>query len=166
MSTASGLSWGAAWKIARRDLNARFKGLRLLLVCIFLGTAALAAIGTLTAAMRSLTSDLYRKAIGVRTEGSICHPDTPPLPGRIAVQTDHHIHPFKDAGIDHRLGSGSKLLGRLKDEPQVCGGFENAIGESLRDSKNDGGVRIVATGVTLAFDFGSVFAPVVSLGDG
>ena len=40
-----------AWRIARRDLNARFRGLRLLLVCIFLGTAALAAIGTLTTAI-------------------------------------------------------------------------------------------------------------------
>ncbi|WP_299193512.1 FtsX-like permease family protein [uncultured Erythrobacter sp.] len=50
--TAShGLNWSAAWQIARRDLNARFKGLRLLLVCIFLGTAALAAIGTLTASI-------------------------------------------------------------------------------------------------------------------
>ncbi|MEM6858286.1 MAG: ABC transporter permease, partial [Pseudomonadota bacterium] len=46
-----GLSWGDAWALARRDLNARFKGLRLLLVCIFLGTAALAAIGTLTASI-------------------------------------------------------------------------------------------------------------------
>lgn len=45
------LTWAKAWRIARRDLNARFKGLRLLLVCIFLGTAALAAIGTLTAAI-------------------------------------------------------------------------------------------------------------------
>ena len=45
------MSWSAAWRIARRDLNARFKGLRLLLVCIFLGTAALAAIGTLTASI-------------------------------------------------------------------------------------------------------------------
>lgn len=45
------LSWSTAWAIARRDLNARFRGLRLLLVCIFLGTAALAAIGTLTAAI-------------------------------------------------------------------------------------------------------------------
>ena len=51
MSTAQGLSWSGAWNIARRDLNARFRGLRLLLVCIFLGTAALAAIGTLTAAI-------------------------------------------------------------------------------------------------------------------
>ncbi len=45
------MNWGTAWRIARRDLNARFKGLRLLLVCIFLGTAALAAIGSLTAAI-------------------------------------------------------------------------------------------------------------------
>ena len=45
------MSWTEAWRIARRDLNARFKGLRLLLVCLFLGTGALAAIGTLTAAI-------------------------------------------------------------------------------------------------------------------
>jgi len=58
MSTdANGLGWGDAWRLARRDLNARFKGLRLLLVCIFLGTAALAAIGTLTASIeRELAS--------------------------------------------------------------------------------------------------------------
>lgn len=56
-SAPGGLSWGGAWRIARRDLNARFRGLRLLLVCIFLGTAALAAIGTLTAAIeRELAS--------------------------------------------------------------------------------------------------------------
>ncbi|MEM6267281.1 MAG: FtsX-like permease family protein, partial [Pseudomonadota bacterium] len=50
-SIAGHLTWAGAWQIARRDLNARFKGLRLLLVCIFLGTGALAAIGTLTASI-------------------------------------------------------------------------------------------------------------------
>ena len=45
------MSWGQAWRIARRDLHARFRGLRLLLVCLFLGTAALTAIGSLTAAI-------------------------------------------------------------------------------------------------------------------
>ncbi|MBO6767748.1 MAG: FtsX-like permease family protein [Erythrobacter sp.] len=45
------MSWATAWRIARRDLNARFRGLRLLLVCLFLGTGALAAIGSLTAAI-------------------------------------------------------------------------------------------------------------------
>ena len=39
------LSWPAAWRIARRDLHRRFRGLRLLLVCLFLGVGALAAQG-------------------------------------------------------------------------------------------------------------------------
>ena len=51
------ISWGTAWTIARRDLSARFRGLRLLLVCLFLGVGALAAIGTLTGAIgKELTS--------------------------------------------------------------------------------------------------------------
>lgn len=56
-NTGTSMGWAGAWQIARRDLNARFKGLRLLLVCIFLGTGALAAIGTLTASIeRELAS--------------------------------------------------------------------------------------------------------------
>lgn len=47
----SPLLWSAAWRIARRGLDWRFKGLRLLLVCLVLGVAALAAIGTLTGAI-------------------------------------------------------------------------------------------------------------------
>ena len=51
------LPWSTAWRIARRDLSARFRGLRLLLVCLFLGTGALAAIGTLTGSIeRELAS--------------------------------------------------------------------------------------------------------------
>lgn len=41
--------WATAWRLARRGLDWKFRGLRLLLVCLVLGTAALAAIGTLTA---------------------------------------------------------------------------------------------------------------------
>ncbi|MFC3102108.1 ABC transporter permease [Altererythrobacter lauratis] len=47
------LGWAAAWRIARRDLHRQFRGLRLLLVCLFLGVGALAAIGSLTSAIRS-----------------------------------------------------------------------------------------------------------------
>lgn len=43
------LSWSVCWSIARRDLHASFRGLRLLFVCLFLGVATLAAIGSLTA---------------------------------------------------------------------------------------------------------------------
>jgi putative ABC transport system permease protein len=58
------LPLGTAWRIARRDLNARFRGLRLLLVCIFLGTAALAAIGTLTAAIESELASSGQELLG------------------------------------------------------------------------------------------------------
>ncbi len=46
------LSWPAAWRISRRDLHRRFRGLKLLLACLFLGVGALAAIGSLTSAIR------------------------------------------------------------------------------------------------------------------
>lgn len=62
MSTA--LPWRTAWAIARRDLNARFKGLRLLLVCLFLGTGAIAAIGTLTSAIESELATRGQELLG------------------------------------------------------------------------------------------------------
>lgn len=43
--------WTLAWRLARRELNLRFRGLRLLLACLFLGVGALAAIGSLTRAI-------------------------------------------------------------------------------------------------------------------
>jgi putative ABC transport system permease protein len=46
------------WRIARRDLSARIRGLRLLAVCLFLGVATLAAIGSLTA---GIASELSRR---------------------------------------------------------------------------------------------------------
>ncbi|MGN6499608.1 MAG: ABC transporter permease, partial [Tsuneonella sp.] len=58
------LPWSAAWALARRDLNARFKGLRLLLVCLFLGAGALAAIGSLTAAIESELATRGRVLLG------------------------------------------------------------------------------------------------------
>ena len=54
----------AAWGIARRDLSARFAGLRLLLVCLFLGVGALAAIGSLTGAIRSQLEAEGRTILG------------------------------------------------------------------------------------------------------
>ncbi|RJY08965.1 ABC transporter permease [Aurantiacibacter aquimixticola] len=46
------MNWARAWGIARRDLSSGFRGLRLLLVCLFLGVGALAAIGSLTSAIQ------------------------------------------------------------------------------------------------------------------
>lgn len=45
---ANGPNLAALWRIARRDLSTRIRGLRLLAICLFLGVATLAAIGSLT----------------------------------------------------------------------------------------------------------------------
>lgn len=51
-------SLATLWRIARRDLSARFRGLRLLAICLFLGVATLAAIGSLTA---GISDELSRR---------------------------------------------------------------------------------------------------------
>lgn len=58
------LPWAAAWRIARRDLSARFKGLRLLLVCLFLGVGAIATIGTLTGSIERELASRGREILG------------------------------------------------------------------------------------------------------
>ena len=56
--------WRLAARIARRDLNRSLRGLRLLFLCIFLGVATLAAIGSLTAAITSEIDDRGRILLG------------------------------------------------------------------------------------------------------
>ncbi|MXO98249.1 FtsX-like permease family protein [Altererythrobacter xixiisoli] len=58
------LPLATAWRIARRDLNGRFRGLRLLLICLFLGVGALSAIGTLTAAIQGELSGRGQEMLG------------------------------------------------------------------------------------------------------
>lgn len=58
------LPWRTAWTIARRDLSARFKGLRLLLVCLFLGVGAIAATGTLTGSIERELTGRGREILG------------------------------------------------------------------------------------------------------
>lgn len=72
---AGAISWRTAWMIARRDLHRRFRGLRLLLVCLFLGVGALAAIGSLTANIRSELQDRGREILGGDIEVEIWQRD-------------------------------------------------------------------------------------------
>ena len=72
------LPLSTAWAIARRDLNARFRGLRLLLVCIFLGTAALAAIGTLTSAIERELASSGQELLGGDLEVEVWQRDLRP----------------------------------------------------------------------------------------
>ncbi|MFP5395170.1 MAG: ABC transporter permease [Alphaproteobacteria bacterium] len=72
------MGWRTAWTIARRDLSARFRGLRLLLVCLFLGVGALAAIGSLTGAIGKELSTRGRAILGGDVEISVWQRSTTP----------------------------------------------------------------------------------------
>jgi putative ABC transport system permease protein len=67
----SGLGWRAAWRIAWRDLSGGFRGLRLLFICLFLGVATLAAIGSLTAAITGELASRGQAILGGDIEISV-----------------------------------------------------------------------------------------------
>ncbi len=58
------MGWTQIWAIARRDLNGRFRGLRLLVICLFLGVATLATIGSLTSAITTELSSRGQVILG------------------------------------------------------------------------------------------------------
>ena len=68
---ADALPWRSAWALARRDLLHSLRGLRLLLVCLFLGTMALAAIGTLTGAIERELAVRGRALLGGDIEAAL-----------------------------------------------------------------------------------------------
>ncbi|WP_245647635.1 ABC transporter permease [Novosphingobium lentum] len=72
------LGWGSAWAIARRGLDWRFRGLRLLIACLVLGTAALAAIGTLTGAIQQELMGRGRVLLGGDVEVSVSQREAAP----------------------------------------------------------------------------------------
>lgn len=67
-----------AWTIARRDLRGRFVGLRLLIVCLFLGVATLAAIGSLTSAITDELANRGQSILGGDLEISVAQREATP----------------------------------------------------------------------------------------
>jgi putative ABC transport system permease protein len=63
--------WRGAWRIARRDLSGGLRGLRLLFICLFLGVATLAAIGSLTSAITGELASRGQAILGGDIEISI-----------------------------------------------------------------------------------------------
>jgi len=65
------LSLSKIWRISRRDMNAKIRGLRLLVVCLFLGVATLAAIGSLIAGISDELSSRGQTILGGDIEISL-----------------------------------------------------------------------------------------------
>lgn len=60
----SDLGWRQAWALARRDMVAGLRGLRLLFVCLLLGVTTLATIGSLSAAIQTELSSNGQAFLG------------------------------------------------------------------------------------------------------
>ncbi len=71
-------SLSTLWRIARRDLSGRFRGLRLLALCLFLGVATLAAIGSLTAGISDELSRRGQTILGGDLEISLAQREAMP----------------------------------------------------------------------------------------
>ncbi len=56
--------WRFAARLARRDFDLRLRGLRLLAICLFLGVATLAAIGSLSSSIRAEIADRGQEILG------------------------------------------------------------------------------------------------------
>lgn len=72
------LSLNAIWRISRRDLSARIRGLRLLAICLFLGVATLAAIGSLTDGIADELSKRGQTILGGDVEIGIAQREATP----------------------------------------------------------------------------------------
>jgi putative ABC transport system permease protein len=111
----STLGWAAAWRIARREFSAGFRGLRLLFLCLFLGVATLAAIGSLTAAITD--------EIGAR--GQVI------LGGDIEVEmTQRELDPANRASLS-QLGTLSETI-RMRAMARPVAGVDRSVLTELK----------------------------------
>ena len=95
-----------ALRLAIRDLRAGGHGLWLLLVCLFLGTAALAGIGSLSASITGALDDQSRQLLGGDLELRVSQ-------RRATVERRREYHAIVDrmmaAGVGHLLPSSEEL---------------------------------------------------------
>ncbi len=170
MNAGQRLPWRTIWQIARRDLNARFKGLRLLVLCIFLGTAALAAIGTLTAAIeRELASSgqellggdieiaLWQRSLDEEERDVLADYGT--ISGGYRLQamasTPENAAPVELKAVDARwplygaliLDDGREVAAPQGDEAWLAKGAIDRLGIAVGDSFTIGGVTLRAAGI-------------------
>ncbi|BBD99550.1 ABC transporter permease [Sphingobium amiense] len=102
-----GLGWAAGWRIARRDLHVGFRGLRLLFLCLFLGVAALAAIGSLTAAITQELSDRGRVILGGDIEIGMTQREAGPRDREAFRQLGTLSETIRLRAMAQRVGQGS-----------------------------------------------------------
>lgn len=107
------LGWAACWSIARRDLHAGFRGLRLLFICLFLGVATLAAIGSLTATITGELAARGQTLLGGDIEVSTVQREASGEQKQALRRIGRMSETIRMRAMAHRVG------GRANDAPEV-----------------------------------------------
>ncbi len=164
------LPWPVAWRLARRGLSSRFKGLRLLLVCLLLGVGALAAIGTLTGSIerelgargRAILGGDIEVALWQRSPSAAEHAALAQL-GAVSSGTrmqamasaGDNVTPIELKAVDERWPLVGRLIladGRKVGSPPpstvwLAEGAAERLGVAVGERFNLGGVTVLAGGI-------------------
>ncbi|MCF8709484.1 ABC transporter permease [Rhizorhapis sp. SPR117] len=128
--TGQDFGWRGSWRIARRDLHVRLIGLRLLFVCLFLGVAMLAAIGSLTSAITKEISERGQVILG----------------GDIQVEMTQREASDVNKRMFARLGDLSETIRMRAMARRVGGGQPDGLGAVLTELKGvDGAYPLFGT---------------------
>ncbi|MFM6853327.1 MAG: ABC transporter permease [Sphingopyxis sp.] len=119
MMAAPGLPWRRIWRIARRDLNARLRGLRLLFLCLFLGVGTLAAIGTLSAGITAELAARGQTLLGGDVEVALSQREASPAEKAVLAARGRLSETIRMRAMAQRIGpttdgGPSAVLSELK----------------------------------------------------
>ncbi|HEX8414990.1 MAG TPA: ABC transporter permease, partial [Sphingomicrobium sp.] len=111
----SDLGWTKAWALARRDLAAGFRGLRLLFLCLLLGVTTLATIGSLTAAIQNELSSNGQAFLGGDLQVEISQREATPAEKAVLAQEGRVSETVRTQAMARRTDDGgSGVLTELK----------------------------------------------------
>ena len=152
-----------AWRLAIRDLRAGGRGLWLLALCLFLGTAALAGIGSLSASILGALDDQSRAMLGGDLEMRVSQRRATVEEGAAFAALGHTAETIRTRAMAQPLDGSAAALVTLKaidDVWPLVGRFRLARG--ARDARPHG--REVAIAPALADRLGLHVGDAVRIG--
>ncbi|CAN5274306.1 ABC transporter permease [soil metagenome] len=103
-----------AWRLALRDLRGGITGLRLLAICLFLGVAAIAGIGSLSSAIVSQLSAQGREILGGDVEISLSQRPATPQERSAIARLGRVSESLKMRAMASRADGSEAVLAELK----------------------------------------------------
>jgi putative ABC transport system permease protein len=128
------IDWRSAWRLARRDLNRSLQGLRLLFLCISLGVATLAGIGSLTSGITSEIAERGRVILGGDVQVSMSQRQATPDELQALRAAGEVSETVRMRAMARRGGDRPAVLTELKgvDAPYPLYGSLTVGGQSVR----------------------------------